>query len=95
MAAPTKTQKQLAAELAEKHGMPKKQMEDILNDLTANCVETLKGGTRVRFPDLGILQVKQMKARVGRNPATGETIQIPAKKKVAFTVAKSLKESVL
>ena len=93
--APTVTQKQLAADLADKHGVSKKEMEAILNDMAALCVQNLQQGNRVRVPDLGILQVRQMKARMGRNPATGEQIHIPAKKKVAFTVAKALKESVL
>lgn len=94
MPQPTITQKQLAAELADKHGVSKKQMETILGDMATLCIKNLKKGTRIRFPDLGILQVRQMKARTGRNPATGEAIKIPAKKKVAFTVAKSLKEAV-
>jgi DNA-binding protein HU-beta len=47
------------------------------------------------MPGLGILQVRETKARTGRNPATGEPIKIPAKKKVAFRVAKDLKETVL
>ena len=95
MAAPTVTLKQLAASLAEKHGMSKKDMEAILADFQGECIKNLKKGIRVRMPELGILQVKQMKARMGRNPQTGEPLKIPARKKVAFTVAKSLKESVL
>lgn len=93
--APTVTLKQLAANLADKHDMTKKDVEALLEDLEDNIVSNLQGGTRVRFKKLGILQVKQMKARTGRNPQTGETIQIPARKKVGFTVAKALKEAVL
>ena len=95
MAAPTVTLKHVAAELAEKHGMSKKETTELLENMVANFVKHLKKGERVRIPGLGILEVKQMKARTGRNPQTGETIQIPAKKKVAFRVSKDLKDSVL
>jgi DNA-binding protein HU-beta len=54
----------------------------------------LKKGDRVRLSGLGILQVRKRAARMGRNPATGEQIQIKASKKVAFRAAKELKESV-
>jgi DNA-binding protein HU-beta len=92
---PTVTLKQIAAELADKHELTKKQAEQILDDLIGSFRKNLKKGNRIRIPGLGILQVKQTKARQGRNPATGETIQIPAKKKVAFRVAKDLKDAVL
>jgi len=95
MAEPTVTLKQVAAELAEKRGISKKDATEILEDMVESFVSHLQNGNRVRIPGLGILQVKQMKARLGRNPATGEQIQIPAKKKVAFRVAKDLKEKVL
>ncbi len=54
----------------------------------------LKNGDRVRITGLGILEVKDRPARMGRNPATGAAIQIAASKKVAFRVAKELKETV-
>ena len=59
-----------------------------------NTVELLKNGDRVRITGLGILEVKDRPARMGRNPATGAAIQIAASKKVAFRVAKELKETV-
>jgi DNA-binding protein HU-beta len=92
---PTITMKQIAAELAEKNGMSKKDVEAIIEGVTGALVKNLKHGNRVRWKGVGIMQVKQTKARTGRNPATGETIQIPAKKKVAFRVSKELKEEVL
>jgi DNA-binding protein HU-beta len=55
----------------------------------------IKRGAKVRVPGFGILMVKKTSARMGRNPATGETIKIPAKKKVAFRVSKDLKKAVL
>jgi DNA-binding protein HU-beta len=94
-AQPTVTLKQIAADLAEKHEMSKKLMNEILgDDLVTLLVKNLKKGNRIRIAGLGILQVKKRAARTGRNPATGETIQIPAKKKIAFRAAKELKEAV-
>ena len=95
VAQPTVTLKQIAADLAEKHELSKKLMNEILgDDLVTLLVKNLKKGNRVRIAGLGILQVKKRAARTGRNPATGETIQIPAKKKIAFRAAKELKEAV-
>ncbi|HVY12968.1 MAG TPA: HU family DNA-binding protein [Alphaproteobacteria bacterium] len=92
---PTVTLKQIADDLAEKHKMPKKQMRQIvLEDVVSLLVKHLKKGNRIRMAGLGILQVRKRAARMGRNPATGETIQIPAKKKIAFRAAKELKEAV-
>lgn len=91
---PTVTLKQISAELAEKNDMPKKTMNTIMEGLVASLVKNLKKGNRVRIAGLGILQVRKRAARMGRNPATGETISIPAKKKIAFRAAKELKEAV-
>ena len=86
--------KHLAAALAETHEMSKKQAETVLGDFVGNIVKHLKKGERIRIVGLGILQVRKRAARMGRNPATGETIQIKASKKVAFRAAKELKEAV-
>lgn len=93
-AQPTVTLKHIAADLAEKHDLQKKQTNLVLEDLITHIVKNLKKGNRIRISGLGILQVKKRAARTGRNPATGETIQIPAKKKIAFRAAKELKEAV-
>ena len=86
--------KHLAATLAEGHEMPKKQAEAILGDLVELVTKHLKKGDRIRLVGLGVLQVRKRAARMGRNPATGEPIQIKASKKVAFRAAKELKEAV-
>jgi DNA-binding protein HU-beta len=86
--------KQLAASLAGDHDMPKKQAETLLNDLVGLVTKHLKKGDRIRLAGLGILVVRRRAARMGRNPATGEPIQIKASKKVAFRAAKELKESI-
>ena len=90
----TVTLKHLAAALAESHEMSKKQAEAVLGDFVGNIVKHLKKGERIRIGGLGILQVRKRAARIGRNPATGEQIQIKASKKVAFRASKELKEAV-
>ncbi len=87
---PTVTLKNIAADIAEKHELTKKQVNAIMDDLVTALVKNLKKGNRVRLAGLGILQVRKRAARMGRNPATGETIKIPAKKKIAFRAAKEL-----
>ncbi len=86
--------KHLAAALAESHEMPKKQSEAILNDMVTLITKHLKKGDRIRIVGLGVLVVRKRAARMGRNPATGEPVQIKASKKVAFRAAKELKESI-
>ena len=90
----TVTLRNLAAELAESHEVPKKQAEAILSDMVGLITKHLKKGNRLRLVGLGILQVRHRAARTGRNPATGEAIKIKASKKVAFRAAKDLKEAV-
>ncbi len=90
----TVTLKQMAAELAERHELPKRQAEAILGDMVALTTRHLKKGDRIRISGLGILRVQKRAARMGRNPATGEAIKIKASKKVAFRASKELKEAV-
>jgi DNA-binding protein HU-beta len=92
--ATTVTLKHLAASLAEDNELSKKQAEAILGGLVGNIVKHLKKGERIRIGGLGILQVRKRAARMGRNPATGEPIQIKASKKVAFRASKELKEAI-
>ncbi len=94
-AAPTTvTLKHLAAGIAERHAMPKREAEAIVTDVFARLVDHLKAGERVRVSGLGILEVKDRPARMGRNPATGEAVQIKASRKVAFRAAKELKTAI-
>ena len=90
----TVTLRQLAAQLAERHKLTKKQTEEILEGLVGLIRTNLKKGARIRIGGLGILRVRNRAARMGRNPKTGEPIQIKASKKVAFRAAKDLKESI-
>jgi len=86
--------KHIAANLAENHELSKKQTEAMLNDVVALVTKHLKKGDRIRLAGLGVLVVRKRAARMGRNPATGDPVQIKASKKVAFRAAKELKESI-
>ena len=90
----TITLKQMAAELAQTHDLPAKQAEAGVSDLMALAMRHLRSGDKVRLTGLGILQVNDRPARMGRNPGTGEAIEIKASKKIAFRAAKELKEAV-
>jgi DNA-binding protein HU-beta len=94
IAAPVVTLKAVFEQLGESHDLPKKQAHALLADFVAAVTTHLKDGARLRMSGLGILEVKSREARMGRNPATGEAIQIKASKKVAFRPAKELKEAV-
>jgi DNA-binding protein HU-beta len=94
MAIPTVTTKHLAAALSEQHQLTKKQGLEMMEGLIGMITAHLKKGERVKIAGLGILQVRNRAARTGRNPATGEAIQIKASKKVAFRATKELKEAV-
>jgi DNA-binding protein HU-beta len=86
--------KQMAAGLAEGHDLPKRQVEAMLGSFVQSLAEHLQQGTKIRISGLGIFQVSSRAARMGRNPATGEPIQIKASKKIAFRPAKELKEAI-
>ena len=85
------TSKDLANALAEQHQLTKKQGQQMLEDFVGLITKHLRNGERVKIAGLGILQVRNRAARIGRNPATGEQIQIKASKKVAFRATKELK----
>ena len=84
---------QLAAEIAGKAGLTKKQSVEILEHLAALAYKHAKNTFVI--PGLGKLVLVNRKARIGRNPATGETIQIAAKRVVKFRVAKAAKDAIL
>jgi DNA-binding protein HU-beta len=88
------TSKDLANALAEQHQFTKKQGQQMLEDFVGLITKHLRNGERVKIAGLGILQVRNRAARIGRNPATGEQIQIKASKKVAFRATKELKMAI-
>jgi DNA-binding protein HU-beta len=91
MAAMTKSQ--IMKALAEKTELPKKKVVQLLEELTCLAYKEAKNG--FTLPGMGKLVLVKRKARIGRNPATGEQIKIPAKKVVKFRVAKACKDAVL
>jgi DNA-binding protein HU-beta len=89
------TQTQMVGYLVEKIGIDKKQAKLTLDELNALVVRELKKEGSIRLAGLGIFRKRKLKARMGRNPATGEQIKIPARTRLRFTPAKALKDSVL
>ncbi|MGB8244193.1 MAG: HU family DNA-binding protein [Pseudolabrys sp.] len=94
MTASTVSKKHFAHALAKQHHLTKKQGREMLEDLIGLITKHLKKGERVKIAGLGILVVRNRAARVGRNPATGEVIQIKASKKVAFRPSLALKMAI-
>lgn len=90
----TVTLRHLSDAIAATHELPKKQANAMLSEMVDMIATHLKKGARIRIGGLGILQVRNRPARMGRNPATGESIKIKASKKIAFRAAKELKEAV-
>jgi DNA-binding protein HU-beta len=79
--------------LAQKTTLSKKQIAEVLDELTALASKEAKNG--FVLPGFGKLVLANRKARIGRNPQTGEPIKIPAKRVCKFRLAKSLKDTVL
>ena len=84
---------QIAAAIAEKASISKKQAAEILDYVAQLAYKNAKN--TFTLPGLGKLVLVNRKARQGRNPMTGETIQIPAKRVVKFRVAKAAKDAIL
>ena len=79
--------------LAQKSSLSKKQMSEIMDNLLTLATKEAKNG--FVLPGFGRLVLANRKARMGRNPQTGEPIKIPAKRVVKFRIAKALKDAVL
>ena len=76
-------------------GISKKATKEIIDLFIENIEDNVVQGHKVKIDKLGIIQCKQTKARMGRNPKTGEAIQIRASQKVTFKVASKFKERVV
>ena len=85
---------QLADRLAERFGVSKKQGGEWLDAFTDEITKILRSGEKVNITGFGVFKVADRKAREGRNPKTGEVIQIKASKKPRFTPGKLLKEAI-
>lgn len=89
------TKSQLLESLANSSELSKKQVAGLLESLTNLAYKEVKSNGEFTVPGLGKMVKKHRDARQGRNPATGATIQIPAKTVLKFRVAKQAKDSIL
>lgn len=89
------TKSQIMHELAEKTGLSKKQVIGLIETLTEMAYVQVKKNGEFVFPGVGKLVKVHRKERMGRNPATGETIKIPARTVVKFRVAKAAKDALV
>ena len=80
--------------VAAESGLSKKDSEAAVNATLAAIANALKNGDKVQLIGFGTFEVKNVAAREGHNPKTGETIQIPESKKVSFSASKVLKDSI-
>jgi DNA-binding protein HU-beta len=95
MAAQRMTQTQLVRSLAENCEVPNKTARSFVEQLASMAIQEVKKNGVFVIPGLGRLVRQERKARMGRNPATGESIKIPAKKVVKFRVAKAAKDAIV
>ena len=86
--------KQFIERMVERTDSPKGEAEKHLEAFTTAVSEALKAGEEVQLPGFGKFYVREQKAREGKNPQTGERMQIGARKVPAFKRGKALKESV-
>jgi DNA-binding protein HU-beta len=93
MAAKPLTKSQIATTIAEKTNISKRQAVEVLDTIAELAYKNAKNS--FTLPGLGKLVLVNRKARMGRNPATGQEIKIPAKKVVKFRVAKACKDAIL
>ena len=89
------TKSQILAALSDKTSVSKKDVATVLEAVTVMAYSQVKSAGEFVVPGIGKLVKVHRQARLGRNPATGESIQIPAKTVVKFRVAKAAKEAVL
>jgi DNA-binding protein HU-beta len=85
---------ELAAAVAAKTGLKKKDAEKVADAFIATITEALKLGDKVALSGLGTFEVKEKAARIGKNPRTGEAVEIAASKAPKFKAGKALKDAV-
>ncbi len=89
------TKSQVVAHLAEKAGIQKKAAAAVLEEIASLATRETKASGQFVIPGLGKAVKASRKARIGRNPQTGEAIKIPAKTVVKFRLAKAFKDAVV
>ena len=89
------TQSEVLNHFAEKFDMKRSQVRELFDELANLASSEVKNNGEFALPGFGKLVLSQRKAREGRNPQTGETIQIPAKTTLKFRVSKAMKDTVV
>jgi DNA-binding protein HU-beta len=89
------TQSEVLNHFAEKFGMKRSQVRELFDELANLASSEVKNSGEFALPGFGKLVLSERKAREGRNPQTGETIQIPAKTALKFRVSKAMKDTVV
>ncbi len=85
---------ELVSKVAEKAGLSKKDAEKAVAAVFDSIQDTLKAGDKVQLVGFGTFETRERGARTGRNPRSGETIEIPASKVPAFKAGKALKDAI-
>ena len=88
------TKPELINKLSEKASLSKKEAAAVLAAITPTITEELKAGEKIAIPSLGTFEVRERAARTGKNPRSGESVEIAAKKLPVFKAAKALKDAV-
>ncbi len=89
------SQSEVINHFAEKYELKRSQVKEIFEELSNLAVDEVKSNGEFVLPGFGKLVLSERKAREGRNPQTGETIQIPAKRAVKFRIGKGIKDSIV
>lgn len=87
------TKAELIESIASRTDLPKQKAEEIVNGVFDDIVAALKNGDKVSISGFGTFSISERKARTGRNPKTGEAIQIASSRAAKFKAGKTLKES--
>ena len=90
----TITKKQLVEKISLKTGQTKVRTKETVQLFLDTITSELKSGNRIELRDFGVFEVKERAARVGRNPRTGDTVRVPARKVVSFKVGRKMKQYV-
>lgn len=90
----TVTKKEIVERVAAKTGQTKLAVKQIVQLFFDEIIQDLTNGSRLEFRDFGVFEVVMRKPRTGRNPRTGETVGVPAKRAVAFKMGKAMRERV-
>ena len=90
----TITKKQIIGIIADKTGMTGVESANVIQTFKDQIIDELARGNRIEFREFGIFELKKRKARIGRNPRTGATVEVPPKVVVSFKPGKVMKERV-